>query len=193
MPTFSKPVPPSAAVEKTQTRKRTLNPKLLSEDNVHADAIKRRKLEQAKSGNPTSSGTTESYGTDNGTQSRNATQPAQKIKATPKQIPKSHHEFDEDSTDEDVYASYDVGHPKNPMANLEAANGTDVIDLENDDPEIIVLDDEEEENVQEETDEQQLGIVKIHSWDCLINLLYRTTSKRLALTDLCFFQSHSRN
>jgi hypothetical protein len=52
MPAFSKPVPPSAAIDTTKTvRKRTLNPKLTSEDNVHADAVKRRKLEHAKSGN----------------------------------------------------------------------------------------------------------------------------------------------
>src|ERR1700678_2810277 len=50
MPAFSKPVPPAAAIKTTQTgRKRTLDPKLTSEDNVHADAVKRRKIQQAKS------------------------------------------------------------------------------------------------------------------------------------------------
>ena len=109
------------------------------------------------------------------------TQPAQKAKAIPKPPPKSHPSSVEDSTDEDIYVSWDDTRPKTPSANLEAADGTDDID------------EEEEENLQEETDEQELGIAKIQSWNCFINLLYRTTLKRMALTRLCFFQSHSQN
>jgi hypothetical protein len=160
MPAFSKPVPPSAAVEITQTRKRTINPKLLSEDNVHADAVKRRKLEQAKSGNPTMSGMTDS-------QPRNATLLAKKSKATPTPKPKPKpisREPSAEDTAEDIYMSVNAGHPKKPNANLETTDGTNVIDLEDDDPEILVVDDdseeEEEVNVQEETDEQELGNVK---------------------------------
>ena len=66
-----------------------------------------------------------------------------------------------DDADED--ADEESAPPIKTIANLEAANGTDVIDL---DPEILVIDDDGEEEVDdgvhEETDEQ-LGIVKIQS------------------------------
>ena len=189
MPAFSKPVLPSAGVETTQTRKRTINPKLLSEDNVHADAVKRRKLEQAKSGNPTTSGMTDG-------QPRNTTLIAKKSKGTPKPKPKIREPSAKD-TAEDIYMSTDAGHPKKTNANVEAADGTGVIDLDDDEPEVLVVDDsdkeEEEVDIQEETDEQELGNVKIQSWYCFINLLFRTTSKRMALTDLCIFQTPSGN
>ena len=151
MPAFSKPVPPSAAIETTQTgRKRTLNPKLTSEDNVHADAVKRRKIQQSKSGNSTTSGSHVINA-----EPKNPTPPAKKTKATTKAKGKSHQASVEDTSDEDsIYASRNDGHPKNPNANLGAA------DVSEDD------DEEEEANVddvQEETDEQDLGIVKIQS------------------------------
>ena len=181
MPAFSKPVPPSAAIETTQTgRKRTLNPKLTSEDNVHADAVKRRKIQQAKSGNSTTSGSRVINA-----EPRNPTPPAKKTKATTKAKAKakSHQASVEDTSDEDsIDASRNDGHPKNPNANLGAA------DVSEDD------DEEEEANVddiQEETNEQELGIVKIQSWNCFINFLFRTTSKRMALTNLCIFQTRS--
>jgi hypothetical protein len=48
MPVFSKPVQPTSTVDiPRSSRKRTLNPKLTTEDNVHpqANAIKRRKIQ----------------------------------------------------------------------------------------------------------------------------------------------------
>jgi hypothetical protein len=186
MPAFSKPVPPSAAETTKTGRKRTLNPKITSEDNVHADAVKRRKLEQAKSGNSTTSGSHVNAEPKN---PQNPTLPVRKTKATPKAKPKSRQASVEDSYDlEDIYVSRNDGPSKNPNANLEAAadlDETDVIDLEDDGEE----EEANNDDVQQETDEQQLGIVKIQSWNCFINSFFRTTSKRMAVTNLCLFQT----
>ena len=76
---FSKPVqpsPPSTCRTTQSGRKQTLNPKLAYESYVHAGAVKQRKLEQAKSGNSTSS---ESHVN---TQPRNTTLLAKKAKAS---------------------------------------------------------------------------------------------------------------
>ena len=81
------------------------------------------------------------------------TQPAQKVKAIPKPPPKSQPSSVKDSTDEDIYVSWDATHPKTLSANLEAVDETDDIN------------EEEEEKIQEETDEQELGIAKIQSWN----------------------------
>ena len=54
-------------------------------------------------------------------------------------------------------------HPKNPNANLGAGD-----DIEVDDNEEANVDD-----VQEQTAKQELGIVKIQSWNCFINFLFR--------------------
>ena len=61
--------------------------------------------------------------------------------------------------------------------------------MDDDDSEITALvdDDEEEDNIQEETEEEELGNVKIQPWNCFINLLFRTTSKGMALNNLCIF------
>ena len=168
MPIFSKPVQPSPAVEVTTTNwKRTLNPKLTSKDNVHADTVKQKKLEQAKSINSASEGHVN-------TQPRFTTLPPKKIKATQKKKLPSHQLSIEEDADEVVDQSNNAGHQKNPTRNasLDANDGTIVIDLDDDDSEItaLVVDDEEEDNVQEETEEEELHNVKIQPWNCFINL-----------------------
>jgi hypothetical protein len=151
--TFSKPVPSAAVEPKQSGRKRTLNPKLTSEDNVHADAVKRRKLEQAKSGSQV-----------------NTMQPAKKKKTTSKTNTPSRRTSPSVEDDlEDIYEPRNSGHSNNTDKNLEVADGTaDVTDDTNlEDNPVIVLDDEEEEeegdDLQEETDEHELGTVKIQS------------------------------
>ena len=159
MASFSKPVQASSSVENIPAkRKRIPNSKLTDENNVDKEAIKRRKQEATQQGkNPKPRASTE-----------NQTITGAAVEDT-----------DDDS---------DI--PKSTSADLEAGNGTDateVIDLEDEDPVIVIDDEEEEAGNDMETAEKELGIVKIQSWNCFINSFFRTTSKRMALTDLCIF------
>ena len=167
MVSFSKPVQASSSAGNIPAKwKRIPNSKLTDENNVDKEAIKRRKQEATQQGkNPKPRASTE-----------NQTITGAVVEDT-----------DDDS---DIYMPRNDGQPKSTSADLEAGNGTDtteVIDLEDEDP-VIVLDDEEEEAGNDmETAEKELGIVKIQSWNCFINSFFRTTSKRMALTDLCIF------
>lgn len=168
MVSFSKPVQASSSVENIPAkRKRIPNSKLTDENNVDKEAIKRRKQEATQQGkNPKPRASTE-----------NQTITGAAVEDT---------DTDDDS---DIYMPRNDGQPKSTSADLEAGNGTDateVIDLEDEDP-VIVMDEEEEAGNDMETAEKELGIVKIQSWNCFINSFFRTTSKRMALTDLCIF------
>ena len=153
MPAFSKPVRSYEEDMPWPVRKRTLNPKLTSEDNVHEDAIKWRCTQEESSSV--------------------ATTQLKPTKAAPTKKPTAWQPSIEDiNNDEDIYFS-NAGPPKKLNAILEAADGSDNnMDTEmdnvriniDDHPDIFVdepdnHDEEEEPDVlEEETDEKELGI-----------------------------------
>lgn len=160
--TFSKPVQEEIP---RNARKRTLNPKLTSTDNVHEDAVKKRRIHEES----------------NMSKSTPATHPKSAVKKTPAAKNKtaaqpkprnSRQASVEDVTeDEDHYEHRNAGHVKNPNSILEAADGSDESDDSDNDPEMpppLVVDDEPEDDedeveevIQEETDEQELGILTV--------------------------------
>ena len=165
MPMFSQPVLEEIP---RNARKRTLNPKLTSMDNVHKDAVKKRKIHEESS----SSKSTPAF---NPTSAPKKT-PAAKNNAAAQPKPTNSRQMSvEDVTEEeDGYVRRNAGPVKNPNSILEAADGSDdddiVADDNIDDPEMpaLVVDDEPEdddedleEEIQEETDEEELGILTI--------------------------------
>lgn len=177
MVSFSKP---AAEVEEPSQsaipakRKRVLNPKLTSEDNVSADAIKRRKHEASTNPGPK---TTQKKNT-SARQTSLAFTPAQASHTAPtlasqkasqsKSIPRNNWQASVEEADDDEVDPIHrhAGPPKNPNAIIEAANGSDDMDIDddNDVPELVVDDDEEDEDdeddedeVQEEIDEHELS------------------------------------
>ena len=126
-------------------RKRTLNSKLTTEDNVHQDAVKRRKLQAAQ---------------------RKSSTPTQKSQ-TSKQQNSSCEVSVEEVNDEDNHVS-NAGPPKNPNAILEQSDGSDdeieyvsrtvtPVPANDADGEEEGASEKSEEELQEETDEQELG------------------------------------
>ncbi len=114
----------------TSKRKRTINPKLLDDDNVSHDAIKRRKLEALKSGLRTQISTSQSS---NNTSQKSST---------------SRHASVEAVVDDEINDRHNAGSPKNPNTILELAD---------DDDEIRVTDAKrtaEEKRKEEETEDE---------------------------------------
>ena len=144
-------------------RKQTLNPKLTSKDNVHKEAIKWRWAQE------------EHTRVSHSAVSRNSSfmQVAQ-----PK--PTTQQPSIEDVTDEDkkIYVP-NAGPPKNLNAILKADNDVDV-----DTDHISTKDVDEEDDIQQETDDQELGIVDGSLFNQLTNIVYRMASKGMALTNL---------
>jgi len=120
-------------------RKRTLVSKLTSADNIHKDAVKRRKGLEKPTETPTKAST-------------------DKLPAAISQS--SRQASIEVDDDEDVQIQHNAGRPKSPDSILEAADGSD------DDVQYLrqssvgaqhANKDSNEEGLQEETDEQELG------------------------------------
>jgi hypothetical protein len=130
---FSKPVRKSSAETLPVKRKRTLNPKLASEDNVHQDAVKRRKL------------------------NAQAASTSKNLTPKPATYSSSRQPSVEEEDDVDDHATIHAGPPKNPNNILENSDGSD------DDDEIVVIEDPKENEKEEETDEQELGNLKLYS------------------------------
>jgi hypothetical protein len=126
-------------------RKRTLNSKLATEDNVHQDAVKRRKFQtaQQKTGIPTQNS------------------------QTSKQQNSSRQVSVEEVNDKDNHVRH-AGPPKNPNAILEQSDSSDdeieyvsrtvtPVPANDADGEEEGASEKSEEELQEETDEQELG------------------------------------
>ena len=161
MPTFSR-----SSEEDVQwpARKRTLNPKLTSEDNVHKEAIKWRQAQE------------EHTRVSDSAVSRNNSfmQVAQ-----PK--PTTWQPSIEDVTDEnEKFYVPNSGPPKNPDVILEADNNVDV-----DTDHISTKDVDKADDIQQETDNQELSIVDGSLFNKLTDIVYRTASKGMVLTNLC--------
>jgi hypothetical protein len=193
MASFSKPVAERSQSTLPAKRKRFLNPKLTSEDNVHEEAIKRRKHEtltnpgskKVQKKNASTSRQTSLAFIPEAQASRTAsTSTSQKASYT-KSIPERQASVEEVEDDEALTVHRHAGPPKNPNAIIEAADGSDDMDVNDDNnvPNLIVVDDEEEESeddndeVQEETDEQELSNFFINQNSQL--LINRTNLERL--------------
>lgn len=165
MVSFSKPIQGSADSDGTlpAKRKRTLNYKLASEDNVHLDAVKRRKFltSQQKTTGSTASTTSK-------IPFRSASQNSQPS------VTSKHHSSRQGSVEE-VDDNQDHAYPpKKPNAILEDSDSDDNIEYvgraskdpvtpvqlpvnDTDNEDIEKDSNESGEDLQEETDEQELG------------------------------------
>lgn len=147
MPAFSKPVQPGPSdLGLPAKRKRTLNPKLTDDNNVHADAVKKRRLQHEGSGKPTKQTTAQK-------KKKSSIQPSVNVNRSPSI---------EEVEDEDTPLQRNAGPPKNPNAIIEHTDEEEdedapppvtVYDQNNDEE----LEEEAEETVKEETAEQELG------------------------------------
>lgn len=136
----------------TSKRKRTINPKLLDDDNMSHDAIKRRKLEASKSGLRTQISTSQSS---NNTSQKSSTSRRASVEAV---------------VDDEINDRRNARSPKNPNTILELAD---------EDDEISVTDAKhtaeekrkgvETEDEPEETDEDELS--KLDTTHCVQKLI----------------------
>ncbi len=153
MPTFSKPAESSSSGPKLpMKRKRTLTSKITDEDNVHEDAVKRRKLAQlTQHAQPTTSGTKP---------------PKQPIAQSSKPKLPNRQPSVEAVEEEEDNTYQNAGQPRNPGAILEEvedrSEGGFFSRLSSEGQEERESDSEEEgSELQEETDEQELGNLKM--------------------------------
>ena len=154
MAPFSKPAePPNSEQTLPTKRKRTLTSKITDEDNVHEDAIKRRKLAQLTQPPTQPTRTTSSTKPPNrptAQSSRPNRQPSVEV-----------------AEEEEDHTCHNAGQPQNPSAILEEVeNGSDsgfFSRLSSEGQEERESDNEEERSElqeEEETDEQELSNVK---------------------------------
>lgn len=114
MATFSKPVQGSTDAELPAKRKRILNHRLTDKNNIHEDAVKRRK---------TDSGELPKISKKPIKKSSQSTAQKQKHSPTASQKPPSRQSSIEVVEDEDDHIQCNAGPPRNPDSILEAANG----------------------------------------------------------------------
>lgn len=120
MVAFSKPVQDGNPPTK---RKRTINPKLLDDDNMSSDAIKRRKLEAVKSAmGQASSGSSSQPSVAATTSSTNT---MGDFSLTTPSVPPSTHQASVEIVDDEDQFHPNVGAPKNPDTILESVDDDD--------------------------------------------------------------------
>ena len=145
MPVFSKPVQPTSTANiPRSSRKRTLNPKLSTEDNVHPEATKRRKLEEAKSTSKSSS-------------NKN---PARNLGGSTLQVKSHGRKVHIEDDDEDIIMNDNEDEEEEEKDNEEEEekneeeNDDDELQEENDESEL-----EDDVESQEELDRKELGML----------------------------------
>jgi len=159
--------------------KRTVNPKLLDDDNVSRDAIKRRKVEASKT--QTQSGTSQS--------STNTSQPSQ---PTTQPTPSTSQRASVEAVDDDDVSCRNAGSPKKPNTILESANDDDDDDLINTQPRSRAKESEKEEQPKE-TDEDELSKSRFKNTHVneFIPITSSTFAKGLAIKSLCVLSVRS--
>jgi hypothetical protein len=160
-------------------RKRTVNPKLLDDDNVSNDAIKRRKLEALKAKSVTQISAPQALS--NVSHSNSST---------------SRHASVEAVDDNENIHLPNAGSPKNPNTIIESVADDDDDDIYGTDPRSTVRDTAKEaekkkaetEEEPEETDEDELSKSATPHWESGICNLYPQTSavaERLEVKSVC--------
>jgi len=168
-------------------RKRTVNPRLLDDDNMSSDAIKRRRTEALKSVTQTQIGTSQLESSNN----VNST-----TSSTPQPKPSTSQRTSvEEVHDEDDVRVRNAGSPKNPNTILESAEDSEddiyVTQLEARDTAREKR--KEIETEPKETDEDELSkLATAHCVKKLILVTSSTLAKGLAIEDLCLLSVQCR-
>ncbi len=195
MVVFSKPVQ-DGDLDLPTKRKRTINPKLLHNDNMSSDAVKRQKLEALKfnqtlgplaSSSQSIAATTSS--TDTGAH-LSLTAPSAPSTSAPSTCQAS-----VKIVDDDDHFRPNAGTPKNPDTILESVHYDDDTDFtplvarkrEAKKKQTEVVDESlDKEPGKKETDDEELGKLNLLLPYKASNLFSRTSAKRLAVQNICF-------
>lgn len=194
MVVFSKPVQ-DGDLDLPTKRKRTTNPKLLDNDNMSRDAVKRRKIEALKfnqtlgplaSSSQSIAATTSSTNTGAHLSSTAPSAPSTSAPST--------RQASVEIVDNDDHFHPNTGTPKNPDTILESVHYDDDTDFtplvarkrETKKKQTEVVDkSSDKEPGKKETDDEELGKLNLLLPYKASNLFSRTSAKRLAVQNIC--------